>query len=84
MEATWLGLGEITALLAGGWILFARHADLPSDSPLAFATGARGTRLARILFGLALLPVGLSHLVYPAETAALVPPGCRPAAPGRC
>ena len=73
MEASWLGLGEIAALLAGGWILFARHADLPADSPLAFATGARGTRLARILFGLALLPVGLSHLVYPAETAALVP-----------
>jgi uncharacterized membrane protein len=73
VEATWLGLGEIAALLAGGWILFARHADLPAGSALAFATGARGTRRARMLFGLALLPVGLSHLVYPAETRAFVP-----------
>jgi uncharacterized membrane protein len=73
MEAVWLGLGEIAALLAGGWILFARHADLRAGSPLAFAAGASGTRLARILFGLALLPIGLSHLWYPAETTELVP-----------
>jgi uncharacterized membrane protein len=31
MEATWLGLGEIAVLLAGGWVLFARLADLPAD-----------------------------------------------------
>jgi hypothetical protein len=28
MEATWLGLGEIVVLLAGGWVFFARLADL--------------------------------------------------------
>src|SRR5262245_38373870 len=28
MEATWLGLGELTLLLSGGWTLFACFADL--------------------------------------------------------
>jgi uncharacterized membrane protein len=58
-EAVWLGLGELTALLAGGWILF--------------ATGEKGVRMARILFAISLIPIGLSHLVYPKETAAFVP-----------
>jgi uncharacterized membrane protein len=73
MEATWLGLGEIVVLLTGGWVLFARLADLPEGTALKFATGASGTRTARYLFAVALLPIGLSHLVYPTETAALVP-----------
>jgi len=73
MEATWLGLGEIAVLLAGGWVLFARLADLPEDTALKFAVGPSGTRIARYLFAMALLPIGLAHLVYPAETAALVP-----------
>jgi uncharacterized membrane protein len=35
--------------------------------------GPSGTRIARYLFAIALLPIGLAHLVYPTETAALVP-----------
>jgi uncharacterized membrane protein len=73
MEATWLGLGEIAVLLAGGWVLFARLADLPEETALRFAVGPSGTRIARYLFAIALLPIGLAHLVYPTETAALVP-----------
>ncbi len=73
MEATWLGVGEIAALPAGGWVLFARLANLRDGTALKIATGPGGTRSAQLLFGLALRPIGLSHLVYPAETAALVP-----------
>jgi uncharacterized membrane protein len=69
----WLGVGELVVLLAGGWVLFARLADLREGSALAFATGERGVRIARILFGVAIIPIGLSHLVYVKETAALVP-----------
>jgi uncharacterized membrane protein len=39
----------------------------------AFATGENGIRVARILFAVSLIPIGLSHLVYVKETAALVP-----------
>jgi uncharacterized membrane protein len=73
MEAVWLGLGELTVLLSGGWILFARLAALREGSPLAFLTGEKGVRMARILFAVSLIPIGLSHLIYVKPTAELVP-----------
>src|SRR5258706_13759677 len=73
MEGGWLGVGEIAVLFAGGWVLFARLADLPERSSLAFAAGEKGVRLARILFAVSLLPIGLSHIIYVKETADLVP-----------
>jgi uncharacterized membrane protein len=73
MEAVWLGFGELAVLLAGWWILFARLAGLREGSPLTFATGANGVRIARMLFAVSLIPIGLSHLVYVKETAGLVP-----------
>src|SRR6185369_15654152 len=36
MEAVWLGVGEIAVLMAGGWTLFARLAELGDGSPVAF------------------------------------------------
>ena len=73
IEAVWLGIGELVVLLSGGWVLFAELASLPEGSILSFATGERGIRIARILFGISLIPIGLSHIVYVKETAALVP-----------
>jgi uncharacterized membrane protein len=73
VEGVWLGVAELGVLLAGGWTLFARLAGLREGSPLAFATGENGVRIARILFALSLIPIGLSHLVYAKDTAALVP-----------
>lgn len=73
IEGTWLGLGELTMLLAGGWTLFARLGDIPPSSPLAFLAGDRGVRLARILFALSVIPVGLSHLVYVQATMGFIP-----------
>jgi uncharacterized membrane protein len=73
MEAVWLGFGELAVLMAGGWVLFATVGKPRDGSPLAFAAGENGIRLARILFAVSLLPIGLSHLVYVKETAELVP-----------
>jgi uncharacterized membrane protein len=73
MEAVWLGFGELAVLLAGGWVLFARLAALSERSPVAFATGEKGVRCAKILFAVSILPIGLSHLVYVKQTAELVP-----------
>lgn len=76
MEAVWLGIGELCMLLAGGWTLFAAleasHKE-PANSTLQFLTGVRGIRAARILFGVAVLPVGLSHIFYVKQTIDLVP-----------
>src|SRR5260370_4055747 len=71
MEAVWLGFGELAVLLVGGWVLFAKLAGLREGSPLSFASGENGVRIARILFASSLIPIGLSHIVYVKHTAAL-------------
>jgi uncharacterized membrane protein len=73
MEAVWLGLGELVVLLTGGWILFARLADLPAGSPFAFLASDKSIRVARILFAVSLIPIGLSHIIYVKQTAEFVP-----------
>jgi uncharacterized membrane protein len=72
-EVLWFGLSEIAIFVAGGWILFARAATVPARGWERTLASERGVRLARLLFALALLPIGLSHFVYADFTAKLVP-----------
>lgn len=73
VEVNWNGLGEICVLLASCWALFAAL-NAPADSTTPrFATGPNGLCIARYLFALGLLPVGLAHFVYLSQTTALVP-----------
>jgi len=72
MEATWLGFGEITVILAGAWVLFAGQSGERS-SWLRHVTGPNGIRAARVLFALSLPMIGLSHFFYSAQTAGFVP-----------
>lgn len=53
----WESCAETAVIIAAAWV----------------ATGASGTRLARVLFGLALIAFGLSHFAYLKQTASLVP-----------
>jgi uncharacterized membrane protein len=71
--AVYLGFGEIAIFFAGGWTLFARLADLSPASPFRFLTTAKSLRIAQIYFGLWIIPVGLSHIVYIAPTMHLIP-----------
>jgi uncharacterized membrane protein len=73
MEAVWLGFGEVVMLMTGGWILWAIAEKVPPGCILAPIAGYRGLQRALVAFGLALLPVGLSHLAYVPETVGLVP-----------
>jgi uncharacterized membrane protein len=73
MEATWLGLGEITVMLAGSWVLYATHADKGGNHRLTGLVGTRGIRHARWLFALSLPTIGLSHFIYLPQTLELVP-----------
>jgi uncharacterized membrane protein len=73
MEAVYLGLGELTVLLAGGWTLFCRLVEVSPNSKFAVLAGERGIRAARVLFGISVIPIGMSHLFYPQPTADLVP-----------
>lgn len=58
--AAW-GFGKTAVMVAAAWVLYVRFA------------GGRGLRLARALYGLALIPFGLAHFVYLNETVVLVP-----------
>jgi uncharacterized membrane protein len=73
IEGVWIGLGEVGMLLAGGWVLFACLSGLNNAPFFHHITGQRGIRMAQILFGLAVIPVGLSHILYLQITTSLVP-----------
>lgn len=62
-EGFWLGVGEDSTLVTGGWIVFCALAGRNDAS----------VRTARALFGLALVPIGLSHFVYLKFAAELIP-----------
>jgi uncharacterized membrane protein len=69
IEGVWLAFGEIAVLMAGAWTLYARLGNTGEG----WATGDRGVRLARYWFAMWLIPIGLSHIVYPVQTAQFVP-----------
>lgn len=74
IEGNWLALAEVTAMFAGAWIVLLAFTEEKWRRPeYHFLLGANGLRSARILFALSLLPIGLSHFVYPNETASFVP-----------
>ena len=61
-QDTWSGCAETAVIVAGAWVLFALAAG-----------GDKSLRIARVLYGLALIPFGIAHFNYPKETASLVP-----------
>ena len=73
VEVSWESCGETVVIVAGAWALYASFAANWDRQRFGFASGEKGVRIARMLYGLALIPLGLAHLAYVKETAALVP-----------
>lgn len=69
---SWYGLAEALTSLAGATILYARLSP-PSQGPIKLAAGTRLVQVAQVLYGLTCVFYGMSHFVYAAYTASMVP-----------
>ena len=73
VEGSYQSAGENAVIVAAAWVLYAWFATDWDRKRLGFAVGDQGVRLARVLYGLALIAFGLSHFVYVELTTPLVP-----------
>ncbi len=73
LDTLWAGLGETPVMMAAAWVLYVWFATAWDRKRLAFATGESGLRTARVLYGMAMIPFGVAHFLYPKPTAKMVP-----------
>ena len=69
----WWSASSTAIVTATTWVLYISLASDWDKQRFGFFTGDKGLRIARMLFGLGLIPIGLAHFVYLDATAPLVP-----------
>lgn len=70
---TWWAASSTAILTASAWVLYSQTASERYGHRSGFLVDAKGMRMARVLFGLGLIPIGLAHFLYLDATAPLVP-----------
>ena len=70
---TWWSASSTAVITATAWVLYVSLANDWDRQHFGSLTGNRGLRVARVLFGLGLIPFGIAHFQYPDATAPLVP-----------
>jgi uncharacterized membrane protein YphA (DoxX/SURF4 family) len=69
----WDGIAEHAAIVAAAWILYVTLATDWDRRHVRFASGDGGLRVARIVYGVSLVPFGIAHFLYMDRTIAFVP-----------
>jgi uncharacterized membrane protein len=67
----WWACCKTAVMAAAAWVLYTWFAA--DRQRFGFAAGDKGLRIARVLYGLALIPIGLAHFIYLRATTVLVP-----------
>ena len=65
--------GATAVMTAGAWVLYVRFAREKDPARSGFLADATGLRIARVLYGVALIPFGLAHFMYLDATTVLIP-----------
>jgi uncharacterized membrane protein YphA (DoxX/SURF4 family) len=69
----WWSASSTAIITAAAWVLYISLADDRDRQRFGFVVSDRGLLIARMLFGLGLIPIGLAHFLYVEATAPLVP-----------
>ena len=69
----WWACCQTAVMLAASWVLYVWFATDRDRQRFGFVARDTGVRIARALYGLALIPFGLAHFLYLQATAPLVP-----------
>ena len=65
--------GSTAVMVAAAWVLYVWFAPDRDRQRFGLFAADRGVRIARVLFGLSLVPFGLAHFMYLDATTVLIP-----------